>query len=336
MKFDKSLLQRETDKFVVHARELSSRGTSFLIVILGVVLQASHTTLLMYNVSSFSNVIVKGAVSLGIGIFISMALAVFTLKHDGKNEKIESLINIFFYFEVFTNLFYYFDSILLKTGFDNLLLNDYIYFVAALPFAYIMPYAIKQFAGIIASDQSVDFGSIDVVPAEPKEKSNEQLMLDVDNEVIGAIVEDKMNEILSNSPIASPSVDYDSIEQSIKNNIQLAVSEVRQNDVIDENAIVKSIENKLTSIVDEAVNTAIKNTDFNTSSEIDVDKITSSATAAALEKSEAMLKKAVNGLQQHFDVRYIQKGGKVILRTGAGQETTVEVANNDDTNTITM
>ena len=184
-KFDKNDLQRITDQFVVYAREFSSRGTSFIIVILGVILQASHTTLLMYSVSAFSNSVIRFIVSFGIGIFISSALAVFTLKHDGKNKHISNLIITFFYFEVFTNLFYYFNSILLSKGLDNLLTTDYVFFCASLPFAYIMPYAIKQFAGIIAADKAIEMGNIDVNEAVQQLSANnavvEQLELSQQN-----------------------------------------------------------------------------------------------------------------------------------------------------------
>lgn len=159
-------LTRKSDKFVKYAREISSRGMSFWIVILGVILQASHTTLLMYNVSAFDSNFIKGLVSLGIGLFVSMALAIFTLKHDGKNREIGHLINVFFYFEIFTNLFYYFNSIIFKKGFDNVIINDWLFLMASLPFAYIIPYAIKKFAGVIRADETLQFGSIDIIPSE--------------------------------------------------------------------------------------------------------------------------------------------------------------------------
>lgn len=155
-------LQRKTDKFVVTAREFSSRGTSFLIVMLGVVLQASHTTLLMYNVAAFTQPWLKFIVSLGIGLFLSSALALFTLKYDGKDKKVLNIINIFFYFEVFTNVFYYWNATIFEKGIQNAVLQDWIYIVVLMPFSYIIPFAIKQFAGIIAADEPVAFGNIDV------------------------------------------------------------------------------------------------------------------------------------------------------------------------------
>lgn len=183
-------LTRKTDRFVKYARELSSRGTSFWIVLLGVVLQASHTTLLMYNVSAFESVYLKFIVSLGIGIFISMSLAIFTLKHDGRNKDIENLIKVFFYFEIFTNTFYYWDSIILTKGIDLATQKDWIYLIASLPFAYIMPFAIKKFAGVIKADEKLQYGSIDVQPIEVEHSepidTNElknEILVDVDNKI---------------------------------------------------------------------------------------------------------------------------------------------------------
>lgn len=154
-------LQRQTDKFVKSAREASSRGMSFLIVMLGVILQASHTTLLMYNIAAFESEIIKILVSLGIGLFISCSLAIFTLKYDGKNKEVFKIILVFFYFEIFTNIFYFWNSLIFSKGFDNATIQDWLYLIIAMPFAYIMPYAIKQFAGIISADEKLAFGDID-------------------------------------------------------------------------------------------------------------------------------------------------------------------------------
>jgi hypothetical protein len=167
-------LQRKTDKFVVTAREFSSRGTSFLIVMLGVILQASHTTLLMYNVAGFEQKWLKFLVALGIGLFLSCALALFTLKWDGKDKTIKNLITQFFYFEVFTNVFYYWNSIIFEKGIENAVLQDWIYIVVLMPFSYMVPFAIKQFAGIIAADEPVAFGNIDVPPSLEKEIPEEE------------------------------------------------------------------------------------------------------------------------------------------------------------------
>lgn len=185
MKFDKNLLQRTTDYFVVHARELSSRGSSFLILMLGMLLQASHTTLLMYHVSAFESNFVKGLVAFGIGIFVSGALAIFTLKSDGKNRDINHIINVFFYFEIFTNIFYYWNSLIFSVGFDNATTQQWLYLIIAMPFSYIMPFTIKKFAGAIRTEESLDFGKIDIIPTEEPKKD----IIDV-----GQITEDMTEE----------------------------------------------------------------------------------------------------------------------------------------------
>lgn len=154
-------LQRKTDKFVISARELSSRGMSFIIVMLGVLLQASHTTLLMYDIAAFTQTWLKLTVALGIGIFISSSLAIFTLKYDGTDPKLKMIINVFFYFEIFTNVFYYWNSLIFSKGFDQAVMQDWLYLIIAMPFSFVMPFAIKQFAGIISTEEKLKFGDID-------------------------------------------------------------------------------------------------------------------------------------------------------------------------------
>lgn len=173
-------LQRKTDKFVLSAREISSRGTSFLIAMLGVVLQAAHTSLLMYDVSGFSSVILRVIVALGIGLFVSSALAIFTIKSNGKDKKILKIVNIFFYFEVFTNIFYYFNSLVFSKvdtnlDFSTVDSHQWLYLIIAIPFAYIVPFTIKQFAGIISADEKLAFGSIEGAPEVLIDMSGEQI-----------------------------------------------------------------------------------------------------------------------------------------------------------------
>lgn len=163
-------LQRRTDRFVITARELSSRGASFLIVMLGVLLQTSHTALLMYDIAAFKQEWMKIVVGIGIGIFISSALAVFTLKHDGKNKEIGQIITVFFYFEIFTNVFYYWNSLIFSKGIETANIQNWLYLIIAMPFSFIMPFAIKKFAGVISADERLKFGSIDVYD-EPVESN---------------------------------------------------------------------------------------------------------------------------------------------------------------------
>lgn len=182
-------LERRTDWFVVWSRELSSRGMSFLIAMLGVILQASHTTLLMYSVSGFSSNILKFLVALGLGVFISSALAIFTIKFDGEDENIKKIIMVFFYFEIFSNLFYYFNSLIFNFvsdnfGFENVPPKNWLFLIICLPFAYVVPFTIKQFSGVIVADKKLKFGSIDN-PFEEEEKTETEnkAIIDLKNQV---------------------------------------------------------------------------------------------------------------------------------------------------------
>ena len=171
-------LQRKTDKYVVWARELSSRGMSFWIAILGVILQAAHTSLLLYGASAFESEWQKITVSLGLGIFLSGSLMIFTLKHKPGNKNSEFTLNLFFWFEVFVGVFYYINKLVFSVHRDTGSwpgLDNYLYLLIGLPFAYMAPYAIKQFAYVIESDTTLEFGSIDKIPTENKEYTEEEI-----------------------------------------------------------------------------------------------------------------------------------------------------------------
>lgn len=184
--FDINDLQRKSDRFVISARELSSRGASFLIVMLGVILQTSHTALLMYDVAAFKQEWLKIIVGIGIGVFISSALAIFTLKHDGKNKEIGQIITVFFYFEIFTNIFYYWNSLIFSKGFDNATTQNWLYLIIAMPFSFIMPFAIKKFAGVISADERLQFGSIDA-PDVHETEENIDYVRNNSTEIIDAV-----------------------------------------------------------------------------------------------------------------------------------------------------
>lgn len=217
-----SLLERKTDQFVIWSRELSSRGTSFLIAMLGVILQASHTTLLMYSVSGFESNALKLIVALGLGIFISSALAIFTIKHDGTNAELGKIILIFFYFEIFSNLFYYFNSLIFdfvdsNFGFGSVPSKNWLYLIICLPFAYIVPFTIKQFSGMITADKKLKFGSID----DPNEVKNKEKFVDESLNIISEKVEsitEKFTEKISDvyGEIESQKMGLDSMRDAIQ------------------------------------------------------------------------------------------------------------------------
>lgn len=139
----------------------------------------------MYDIAAFKQEWIKLAVALGVGIFISSALAIFTLKYDGKNKELGTIINVFFYFEIFTNVFYYWNSLIFSKGIETATIQNWLYLIIAMPFSFVMPYAIKKFAGVINADQRLEFGSIDTIDDISDEIDNEskQAMLDSIQEV---------------------------------------------------------------------------------------------------------------------------------------------------------
>lgn len=213
-------LQRKTDKYVVWARELSSRGSSFWIAILGVILQAAHTSLLLYGTSAFTSEWQKIVVSLGMGLFLSSALMIFTLKHIPGDRRSEFTLNLFFYFEIFIGVFYYLNKLIFSVhketgawpGLDN-----YIYLLIGLPFAYMAPYAIKQFAYVIKSDTSREYGDIDVVPYEEEQQVDDSLIDQLKDELRAELLEELSSSIETTSTMT------DELLQSIDERIDKAI-----------------------------------------------------------------------------------------------------------------
>lgn len=202
-------LERKTDRFVFSARELSSRGFSFIIVMLGVVLQASHTTLLMYEVSGFENVYLKFAVALGIGVFLSSALAIFTLKHNDRDNNMYSIINVFYYFDIFSNAMYFFNTMIFNyieyhngISVAEVPIKNWFYLFISLPFSFMMPFAIKKFAGIIATDHKLKMGSIeneeDIIKLEDVNKIITNKVNEISNDRLETLVSDSVKESFEN------------------------------------------------------------------------------------------------------------------------------------------
>lgn len=233
LKSKRNKLQRQTDYYVKFARELSSRGTSFWIAVVGVILQAAHTTLLMYNISSFPDEWQKILVSAGAGIVISSALLVFTLKHKIGNKESETQLLIFFYFEVFVGAFYYIDKLIFKVHRDTGEwpgLDNYILLFIGLPFAYIVPYTIKQFAYVIKSDQTLEFGEIDILPTDEtvsqlNESSIDQRIDELKSQLI-AEIDDKTEQAIKQIDERSSDINVTEIFDKVDAKIKATITEV--------------------------------------------------------------------------------------------------------------
>lgn len=287
-----SKLQRKSDKFVFGARELSSRGSSFLIALLGVLLQAAHTTLLSFQTSSMPDFWSKLIISVGLGIFICSSLLVFTIKNTGAEEYIKKAILIYFWFEVYSNVFYYlnhfvFQNITIVDGeFVNVTtFQDYIFLLIGIPFGIIVPYTIKAFANVIRASVQLDMGSIEQIEDEIKEISEdykdtlikemeekfktiltENLREYSDNieidkaefrEIIKASEEsyEKINSLIKTTE-ANQSIASEEITKAIKTDIEESLEKIKSNlKIVNEN-IKKTSDTFNTKI--EEINTTIK------------------------------------------------------------------------------
>ncbi|BBI90439.1 hypothetical protein HYO65_gp047 [Tenacibaculum phage PTm1] len=219
-------LQRQTDKYVVFARELSSRGMSFWIALLGVILQTAHTTLLLYGVSAFTQEWQKILVSFGMGLFLSASLMIFTLKHKEGNKESEFTLNLFFWFEVFVGVFYYLNKLVFSVFRDGNVpqWTDYVYLLIGLVFAYMSPYAIKQFAYVIKSDATLEYGSIDdVLPSSVDVKVSSEENEKIISEKVEQIKEELTNSVLSKVDEKINSIELPSSVDGDVNNEELKV-----------------------------------------------------------------------------------------------------------------
>lgn len=146
------------DKAVDWARELSSRGAAFVFALLGVITQTLHNSFIAYELSSFEDPWLRLGQATIMAAFISLALMYFVLIADGKEYgKNNLVVNQFFAFEVFVNIYYYVNRIVfvplnegnLEWTWVNMWNLNLSELVIAIPFAMIIPYILKSYAGQI-------------------------------------------------------------------------------------------------------------------------------------------------------------------------------------------
>lgn len=131
---------------VEFARNFSSTGAAFLLATLGVITQTFHNGFLFFELSSFENIWLNLIQTL-IGAFgLSGALLYFTVRAANSSEKsTKLLVWLFFAFEVYCNIYYWANKyIITPWGTDDVLWSS---MIIALPFAFMLPFAIKSYAG---------------------------------------------------------------------------------------------------------------------------------------------------------------------------------------------
>lgn len=262
----RSLLNR-FDRFVDTAREASSRGAAYLYATLGIIVQATHTGMLVYNFSQYESELARIVQAGMMAGFVSLALFYFVLIADDKTySKSSRTLYVFYILEIWANLFYYFDTIILTPWQTNgIPLGDLNWtgLLIAIPFSFWIPYAIKQFGGQVHSHKPAvamdddDFVKETDVAALKREFAELKAAIDIlqSDTSFAALEEIRENHKTSEELIAK----YEQIESALKPILSAAknmkynetsafidkddiVSIVRENaeDIIKDNTLTKS------------------------------------------------------------------------------------------------
>ncbi len=174
------------DKCVDYARESSSRGAGFIYATLGVLTQSAHNFYTFYELSSYSDEYAKGIQAAVGAIFMSFALLYFVLISDGTSKRHNVIVNTFFIFEIFVNLFYWGNHIIfqpiyvgkLEWSLATIATLHWTHLIIAVPFSFFIPFIIKSYANEIrAAIPAIALSKEDFV----KEHDIDTLRQDVEN-----------------------------------------------------------------------------------------------------------------------------------------------------------
>lgn len=141
-------------KVVEFAKKFSSTGSAFLLATLGIITQTFHNGFLFFSLSSFESIWLN-MIQTSIGAFgLSGALLYFTIRAANSESKvIKNLVWAFFIFEIYANLFYWSNKYIISVwGTDAV---NWSSMIIAVPFAFMIPFTIKAYAGELKFDELV-------------------------------------------------------------------------------------------------------------------------------------------------------------------------------------
>lgn len=167
-------------KVVEFAEKFSSTGSAFILATLGIITQTFHNGFLFFELSSFENFWLN-LIQTTIGAFgLSGALLYFTIRGaNGGSKVVQNLVWAFFAFEIYANLYYWSNKYIISVwGTDNV---NYASMIIAVPFAIMIPFTIKAYAGELSFDGFFDEEeNEDQLLTEQLEKTKESIK----NEII--------------------------------------------------------------------------------------------------------------------------------------------------------
>lgn len=147
--------RRHSSSILQFAANLASRESGFIFALVGVLVQASHTWFISFELSSFTGFLRLMQAGL-MAFFLSAALLYFTLKSsDDDSDTARRYRKIVWWFaliECFINL-YYWGYHLLVEPWPN---ADWSRFIIAVPFSILLPFTLKAYSSEVRTDDYSD------------------------------------------------------------------------------------------------------------------------------------------------------------------------------------
>lgn len=146
--------RRHSSSILQFAANLASRESGFIFALVGVLVQASHTWFISFELSSFTGFLRLMQAGL-MAFFLSAALLYFTLKSSDDDtdtaRRYRKIVWWFALIECFINL-YYWGYHLLVEPWPN---ADWSRFIIAVPFSILLPFTLKAYSSEVRTD---DYG----------------------------------------------------------------------------------------------------------------------------------------------------------------------------------
>lgn len=156
--------RRHSSSILQFAANLASRESGFIFALVGVLVQASHTWFISFELSSFTGFLRLMQAGL-MAFFLSAALLYFTLKSSDDDtdtaKRYRKIVWWFALIECFINL-YYWGYHLLVEPWPN---ADWSRFIIAVPFSILLPFTLKAYSSEVRTD---DYGDEEDEIEEPE------------------------------------------------------------------------------------------------------------------------------------------------------------------------
>lgn len=156
--------RRHSSSILQFAANLASRESGFIFALVGVLVQASHTWFISFELSSFTGFLRLMQAGL-MAFFLSAALLYFTLKSSDDDtdtaKRYRKIVWWFALIECFINL-YYWGYHLLVEPWPN---ADWSRFIIAVPFSILLPFTLKAYSSEVRTD---DYGDEEDEQEEPE------------------------------------------------------------------------------------------------------------------------------------------------------------------------